>query len=79
MPRRRVKADPYDVKRTAARSRLVDEVRMSAAMADQWVRVWEMEAESRDLDRDDQEFWSLGFDWILAQIGKGGAWMAEHR
>jgi hypothetical protein len=39
-------------------------------MANQWVRVWEMEAESRDVDPHDQDYWSTGFAWIVEQLPK---------
>jgi hypothetical protein len=68
----RRKPDPstFEEKRAAVRYRLVDEVRISGAMADQWVRVWEMEAESRNIDRDSPGYWSKGFDWIVKQLAK---------
>jgi hypothetical protein len=58
--RRKPNPSTFDDRRAAVRYRLVDEIGISGAMADQWVRVWEMEAASRDLRREKADYWVQG-------------------
>ena len=56
-----------DARREAFRKILIRDCRMTAAVADAWVREWEAEARTRGLDPG-VDYWSTGLAWVMEQL-----------
>ena len=60
--------DPnLDARRKAIRTILMNDCRMSAAVAEGWIREWETEATARGLDPG-FDYWTIGLTWIKEQL-----------
>ena len=59
----------YTARRAAVLSRLTQERRLSAERAEALVAAWEVEGDSRGLERMTAGFWDDGTTWIEEQLG----------
>ena len=60
----------YAARRAAVLSRLTQERRLSEERAEALVAAWEVEGDSRGLDRMTAAFWDDGTAWMLEQLGE---------
>ena len=66
------RADPErinEARRAAIRNVLIDESRMPAATADEWIAKWETEASNRGM-KPSSEYWTIGLVWMKEQRGR---------
>ena len=56
-----------DARRTAIRNILIDDCRMTAAVAEAWIREWEAEARARGLVPG-FDYWTIGLAWVKEQL-----------
>ena len=59
----------YQARRAAVLSRLTQERHLSAERAEALVSAWEVEGDSRGLERMTAAFWDAGTAWIFEQLG----------
>ena len=69
MSRRSTPDRIYAARRAAVLSRLTQERRLSAERAEALVAAWEVEGDSRGLERMTAAFWDDGTAWMLEQLG----------
>jgi hypothetical protein len=68
MARRSTPDRIYQARRAAVLSRLVQDRRLSEHRAEALVAAWEVEGDSRGLERMTAAFWDDGTTWIAEQL-----------
>ena len=69
MARRSNPRNIYNARRTAVLSRLTQERRLSEQRAEARVAAWEVEGDSRGLERMTAKFWDHGMTWSSRGVG----------